>query len=180
MSNPKNLSSLAIVLLLINLNTNVNSEMRKSWSRKTVLNETSKADPLTSKDIMKYFRAEENSDFESVFSDKSQLTTETIDKSVEVTTLENIPSEDFVNDESAEKAVVAQDETKTDVKEELSEEKTEKETKERRNMTKEERDVIRQGLNLIVLGKIFLLNFLSFDKKKIFYPPRSWQKEQLG
>lgn len=174
MSNPKNISLLAIMLLLINLNTNpVNSEMRKSWSRKTTPNVTTEQaseQPLSSRDIMKYFQANtENSDFESVFSDKTELedeiTTETSDKLV-ATTIE--VSSDDLKVEASEKEVVVEtinDDTDTGVadEEDIREGKEEENSNERRNMTQAERDIIRQGLNLIVLGKerSFCLNFDS-------------------
>lgn len=175
MSNPKNISLLALMLLLINLNTNpVNSEMRKSWSRKATSNETEQtSEPLSTRDIMKYFQANaENSDFESVFSDKTdlgdQITTETSDKLVGSETTTEVSSDDLMIVEKSEKEdaeMLNEDSAGHDenIKKNIREGKEDENSSDKRNMTQAERDIIRQGLNLIVLGK-------SRSGSKIFIP----------
>lgn len=161
MSNPTHVSLLVLMLLLINLTTNpVNSEMRKSWSRKTTVNETAeKTEPLSTQDIMKYFQSNvENSDFESVFSDQSEIkdeVTETSEKvMMESETTTEVSSDDDTKDvevkneevtETFSDDVVVNDENDREGKDESSDEKA--------NVTQTERDIIRQGLNLIVLGE---------------------------
>lgn len=163
MSNPKHLSLIAILLLLINLTTNpVNSEMRKSWSRKTTSNETEETDSLSSHDIMKYFQANaENSDFESVFSDQTETkdeVTETNDKVMESETTTEVSSDDLNDEEKENEEVTETFNEDGGVVNDQSLDKNDREgndenSNDRANITQAERDIIRQGLNLIVLGE---------------------------
>lgn len=165
MSNSKNVSLLTVTLfLIINLSTNpVNSEMRKSWSRKTSLNETDKSEPMSTQEIINYFQENaKNSDFESVFSDQTQAneeitTTKTNDETMESEITTEVAydeskskvtnkSDDDDNDEDSE--IVSDDSETENIETEKIDEKNSNE-----NITESQRDLIRRGLNLIVLGK---------------------------